>query len=84
MSELGELYRAWDKTKKEKKAKNRRESTAMLDEKGLNYDVKNGGTHLIVKHADKTTDFWPSTGKFIVRGGKTGRGVRNLFKELQI
>ncbi len=80
--DLGELYRDWDQSKKEKKQSNLQWSTQHLaDQGGVAFQSKNGGVHLIVKGRDETIDFWPSTGKFICRkSGKSGRGVKNLLK----
>ena len=66
----------------ERRASNRESSATLLTERGIVFEAKNSGAHLIVKHGDKVADFWPGTGKFIVRGGKQGRGVFNLLKKI--
>jgi hypothetical protein len=83
MSDMAEDFRAWDEAKREKKADNLAKSTAILSERGIEFESKNNGVHLIVRGAGKVVDFWPSTGKYIVRGGRTGRGVFNLLRIVQ-
>ena len=82
MGDVGEDYKALKERSKLKKLSNIESSTLMLLEKGYDVDIKNNGVHLIVDWNDKTVDFWPSTGKWIVRGGKTSRGVKGLIREL--
>lgn len=69
-----------------RRASNQQRSCAMLRYLGIDFEVKNGGVHLIVKHNGKTIDFWPSTGKYIPREPKPkhGRGVFNMLKMLGI
>lgn len=62
---------------KEKREANKRKSREVLKKEGIDFTEHNNGVHLIV---EGHIDFWPSTGKFTVRGGKTGRGVFNLVK----
>tara|TARA_R110000850_G_scaffold29047_1_gene80460 strand:+ start:445 stop:720 length:276 start_codon:yes stop_codon:yes gene_type:complete len=82
MGDVGEDYKALKERSKQKKLSNIESSTLMLLEKGYDVDIKNNGVHLIVDWNDKTVDFWPSTGKWIVRGGKISRGVKGLIREL--
>jgi hypothetical protein len=85
MSDMGDLYKDWEKAKKAKKRSNLAYSTKILREKGISFDSKNDGVHLIIKsNGISIIDFWPSTGKYINRRSrKEGRGVRNLIKELE-
>lgn len=83
MSEIGDCFKALKERNKAKKLSNIESSTLMIMDKGYDVDIKNNGVHLIVSHNNKVVDFWPSTGKFIVRNGKTGRGVKRLIKELE-
>lgn len=80
MSELGDTYREMNKVGQEKRAKNLTFSTEILDNYNIEYESKNNGIHLIVKGLDGFIDFWPSTGKFTLREGKSGRGVFNLIR----
>lgn len=80
MGDTGDDFREWRDQKKERKRNNLEYSTNLLKEKGVVFESKNGGIHLIVVGKDGMIDFWPSTGKFIIRDGRTGRGVRQLLK----
>jgi len=82
MSELGEIFNDLKKHNQKKRSNNRISSTEILKDKGIEFKSHNGGIHLIVSGRDGLIDFWPSTGKFIMRDSKKeGRGVRNLLKE---
>ena len=83
MSEIGGCFKALKERSKVKKLSNIESSTLMVMDKGYDVYIKNNGVHLIVSHNNKVVDFWPSTGKFIVRNGKTGHGVKRLIKELE-
>ena len=66
---------------KKKKQSNKSSSMKMLNKNGISFEEKNNGTHLIVVHDDKVADFWPTTGKFNIRGdNRYFRGVRLLIK----
>jgi hypothetical protein len=68
---------------KNKTAKNREESTKILQERGIDFLSRNNGAHLIVQNNGIVVDFWPGTGKYIVRESNIeGRGVFNLIKWL--
>lgn len=66
----------------DRRSSNRDSSAKLLSERGIAYESKNDGAHLIVTHAGKTCDFWPGTGKWIVRKGPSGRGVFRLISFL--
>ena len=80
MSEIGETFKILKERSKKKKLSNIESSTLMLLEKGYDVDIKNNGVHLVIDWNDKTIDFWPSTGKWIDRNGKTSRGVKGLIR----
>ena len=80
MSDMGESFRDMTRYKKEKRAANTQSSTRLLEANAVPFESKNGGAHLIVQGIDCTIDFWPSTGLFHIRGGRKGRGIRNLLK----
>jgi hypothetical protein len=70
---------------KNKRARNREWSANFLESKGIHFETKNNGAHLIVKHGHITADFWPGTGKWIDRAiGIYSRGVRKLVKHLEL
>jgi len=83
MSEIGDVFAALAERKKLKKKSNIEHSTYLLIDKGFDIDIRNNGAHLIVSHNSKIADFWPSTGKFNIRGESGyGRGVKNLIKKM--
>lgn len=85
MSDIGDAFKDTkhlrDAHSKQKRQSNLVSSTQILDKNNISYEVKNGGYHLVVKGKSLIADFWPSTGKFNVRGEpKYFRGVRLLIK----
>ena len=80
MSDIGDDFKALREANSKKKKANLHYSTELLISKKIEFESKNYGVHLIVTGSDGLIDFWPSTGKFKVRGGRTGRGVVNLIK----
>lgn len=85
MSEIGEIFAATKDLRKaeslKRKQSNKCGSMRMLNTNGISFEEKNGGVHLVIYHEDKVADFWPSTGKFNIRGdGRYFRGVRLLIK----
>lgn len=81
-----ETWRAIKELRQEKRASNRDASATILINRGIPFESKNGGAHLIIKLDDGTAiDFWPGTGKFIFRGsGTKGYGVFNLLANLDL
>ncbi|MOA03684.1 hypothetical protein D3C78_1232040 [compost metagenome] len=73
----------WDRESQERRERNRKSSAQVLADRGIAFMSKNGGAHLIVSHEGEVADFWPGTGKFAVRGGKSGRGVFRLIEILE-
>ncbi len=82
MSDIGDAFAVRKECSQIKRGNNREQSAQILKNAGISFESKNFGAHLIVTHNGKTVDFWPGTGKFIVRGGTTGRGVYNLLRLL--
>lgn len=85
MGDIGDFFRDTKEFRKEesdkRKYNNLVNSTALLDKEKIPYEVKNNGIHYVV---DGRIDYWPTTGKFIVRSNKkTGRGIFNLLKEIK-
>ena len=81
-------YIGYYRDRRQKKESNLNWSMSLIENLAainkLSYELKNSGYHCIVRAGGKTVDFWPSTGKYIVRGGKTGRGVFNMLREIGI
>jgi hypothetical protein len=83
MGDMGEMFNEWREDKKKKKASNLEFSTNELIKRGVSFESKNGGVHLVIESLDGLIDFWPSTGKFKVRASNEyKRGLRNLLKHL--
>ena len=81
MGDMGEVFNAMREHSKQKRANNRQSSKAMLDAHNIRYVTKNIDAHLIV---EDRIDFWPGTGKWIVRGEKKHRrGVKKLIAYLR-
>ena len=83
MNELGEAFSVWKEHKAKKKKQNKISSTELLTKCGFDFESKNNGNHLIVYFCGRIADFWPSTGKYCVRGGRYKRGVKNLINDLK-
>lgn len=84
----GELFKAWDKQKQEKRAGNRESSLMLIHKSGAGYTSHNAGAHIVVTCAHGIIDFWPGTGKYITRKWKngftlTGRGVRDVLQLIE-
>jgi hypothetical protein len=75
----------WEDLRKQQQAKresNREHGAEALRKAGVPVQSKNLGAHLIV--GDNHVDYWPGTGKWIVRKTKKqGRGIAALLKFLQ-
>ena len=86
MGDMGEFWRDvrpdMIAASKAKRARNRHDSAQLLTAAGIEYVSKNDGAHLIVTDAH-IVDFWPGTGRWIVRGGNEGRGVIGLIALIQ-
>ena len=87
-NEVNEMWREIRKERREKKRNNRKSSTDILLENGIKFESKNNGVHLVIDTSNRRTrgkiiDFWPSTGKWIVRNGKKGRGIRRLLELME-
>jgi len=63
------------------KAAKRERAAFELKEKGIDFEFKNYGAHLIVQNR---VDFWPGTGLWIIRdSGVKFRGLDNLLAWLE-
>ena len=69
---------------KTKTRHNRQSSAGLLRRHGVVFSEHNRGAHLVVYGDRVVVDFWPGTGKYIVReSGEKGRGVKNLLTLLE-
>ena len=79
MGDVGDTFNAMKDYSREKRANNRATSAEILKARGIKFDRKNAGVHLIVYGENNTIDFWPGTGRWACRSGNSsGRGVFTL------
>lgn len=87
MSDMAGDFRAHKEWARERKEKRYQESSSAREEiwrEALDVGSKNGGQHLVVRTAKDTIDFWPSTGRWVVRGKKAqGYDARSLLKRMK-
>lgn len=85
MSETVEIISSMRQESQLRRSHSRENSPKILTERGIEFEIKNQGVHLIVRGNGHVVDFWPGTGKFIMRerGSRKGRGVFNLLKYVQ-
>lgn len=62
MGDMGDDFRELRKWQKQKRQSNLLNSTEILKSHNINFEQKNWGVHLIIRHNDKVLDFYPSTG----------------------
>jgi hypothetical protein len=80
VSDLAEYFRDLKEHSQRKRASNRQSGQQKLAEAGVPFTEHNGGAHLIVQTPAGVVDFWPGTGKWILRGtGAYCRGVDYLL-----
>ena len=85
MGDTGDDWNEHKQARKEKRANNRDYSAEYLKARGIEFQSKNVGAHLVVQGKLCKIDFWPGTGLFIPRiHGTSGRGVRNLVKLCEV
>lgn len=83
MGDMAEDFKALREHRKAKRKSNLEKTTNLLKSKGVSFESKNNGVHLIVKQNEMVFDFYPSTGLFIDRTTKKhSRGVFHLLKKL--
>lgn len=76
---MGDFWRDVKAARQAKRASNRQTSAQILQAKGIAFEARNDGAHLIVQALGRTIDFWPGTGLWMVRGQpKRYYGVRRL------
>ena len=79
----GDIWNALRSASQIKRSQNRDNSADLLRAAKIPFESNNMGAHLIVRPALslEVADFWPGTGKWIVRGStmKHMRGAKNLI-----
>ena len=74
------VFEVMRKDSQNRRQQNRKNSAKILQEAEVKFTSHNEGAHLVVDGPTGKIDFWPGTGKFIVRGkGSKGRGVFRLL-----
>ena len=68
------------KARKEKLKSNREYSLEFLKRKNIPFVDLNNGAHVRLVFDGETTDFYPSSGLYILKDGTRGRGIFNLWK----
>jgi hypothetical protein len=68
MREMGEFL---DGLSKKRREHNREYGVSMLKKCGVTFSEHNNGFHLVVRHNGMVLDYWPSTGKWRLRGDKS-------------
>lgn len=77
---MSDYWRDVKAARQQKRADNRASSAELLMSAGIAFEEKNGGAHLIVKAPSGLVDFWPGTGRWIVRGSSRAQyGVKRLI-----
>lgn len=79
--ELKNDFRFMQELHKEKTAHNRVNSAEILKRRGILFETRNNGVHLMIETAAGRINFWPGTGKYT--GAANGRGVFNLFEAIR-
>ena len=84
MSELGEMYAAMRGRSADRKARRRTSAPAGLASRGVAFESKNEGAHLIVDGGTLgKIDFWPGTGLWVERkSGRRRRGFGALVRRI--
>lgn len=89
MGDMAEEFKALTRYLKsessEKRAQNIQKSTQLLIDNEIDFTVHNKNLHLIIESGSHTVDFWPSTGKWNVRGmgAQNNRGIFPLLNFLK-
>lgn len=80
-TESSEMWAIHKEHSKQKRNDNRDRSAKLLTERGIEFESKNLGAHLIVQSNKGIIDFWPGTGKWKAReSDKFRRGVFELLR----
>lgn len=87
MGDMGDDFRAMKEHRQKMKSQRFGETSSTREEirkEALDIEEKNDGQHWIVRTAKETIDFWPSPGRWIVRGNKaSGYDASSLLKRMK-
>lgn len=79
---MGDIYSDMKERSQAKRANNRKQSADYLTKHDIVFTTNNNGAHLIVEGKEGYIDFWPGTGRWTIRDGESGFGVKNLVSEI--
>lgn len=81
MSEIGETFAALKEVSRAKRAANVLSSAELLAQAGIAFtDLNDDGIHLRLLVGRQLIDFWPSTGRWMLKGSpRKHRGVKSLI-----
>ncbi len=82
MGDMGDTFRAMNAASKDRRRNNREQSARLLAKHEIVFEEKNMGAHLVVEGRGGYIDFWPGTGRWILRYGNKHRGfgVKKLIQ----
>lgn len=84
MGEMGEIFREMTRQKKERKYHRKVKALHLLKENHVVYEELNNGYQLRINvDKDVVIDYWPTTGRWIIRNKKACFGVYSLLKFLR-
>ncbi|GJH00241.1 hypothetical protein [Paraburkholderia terrae] len=83
MGDMVDMYRDLKEIDKERRAENRVTGYKALVDAGFVFEVKNGGTHLIVQTDKGRVDYWPGTEKWMPKGERTRRGLDAFLEQFK-
>ena len=78
-----DTFRDMKKIDRERRAENRSRGYNALVAVGFGFEVKNGGTHLIVQTDKGRVDYWPGTEKWMAKGERPRRGLDLFLTEFR-
>lgn len=78
MGDMGDMYRAWDEHKKERKAERWQQALDWLKENKVPYESKNNGSHFVLKITKERFDFWPTTGTLKIGTRYIANGLQHI------
>lgn len=81
MGDVSDMYKDIREVNKLEKRERTQAAPEKLRESGLVFEVKNGGSHVIVSTRDGKIDFWPGNELWIIRGTKKRQyGIDELIE----
>ena len=84
MSDTVETYKAMHEHNKQVREQRRMKAPGALTCRGIEFESKNEGAHLIVKGPKGLIDYWPGTGRWIDRTGGKGFGFKGLIAHITL